>query len=122
MQGMQRVMRIGAGRALLAALVLTGLLQIGGARALAARTSAAPAMTLSVYTCCGSLAGFNDTNAPDLGSMRATYGPLWDQMQPPIHWQETGFTDQPTMVRRLARDVAAGTPPDLVFVQGDYAG
>lgn len=119
---MQPVKRNRIGRRLLAALVVAGLAQGGGARALAARPAETPALTLSVYTCCGSLAGFNDANAADLGSMRASYGPLWARMNPPIRWRESSFDDQATMIRRLARAVAAGTPPDLVFIQGDYAG
>src|SRR5205085_10402916 len=79
-------------------------------------------VTLSVYTCCGSLAGFNDTTPTDLTSMHALYAGRWAQLFPHLPWRETAFTDQRAMETRLAAAVRVGTPPDMVFVQGGDSG
>jgi len=78
-------------------------------------------VTLSVYTCCGSLSGFAATDNT-LTDMHTLYGSLWTRMSPPIAWRETPFTDQATLETRLASAVAAGAPPDLVFIQGGDIG
>jgi len=87
-----------------------------------ARASAAATVTLSVFTCCGSLAGFGDTNPADLASMRAVYADRWARLFPALRWHETAFADQSAMERTLATAVDAGTPPDMVFVQGGDTG
>jgi hypothetical protein len=103
-------------------LLLALLLNAQGARTQAARSLADTAVTLSVYTCCGSLSGFNDTNAADLSSMHTVYGSLWSQQFPGLRWRETTFDNQSTLAQHLATAVHAGNPPDMVFVQGDYIG
>lgn len=86
------------------------------------RATADADVTLSVFTCCGSLAGFTDTNPSDLSSMHAAYAALWTQTFPYLRWRETAFADQTFMEKKLAAAVAAGTPPDMVFIQGGDAG
>ncbi len=86
------------------------------------RAAVAAPETLAVYTCCGSLAGFDDTNPDDLTSMYHLYAARWSKLFPGLRWNETAFTDQQAMVTRLAAAVSAGKPPDMVFVQGGWMG
>jgi len=105
------------------AMVLASLaLNLGGQRTEARRLGAAAPVTLSVYTCCGSLSGFNDPNPRDLGSIHHMYGGMLAEKFPSVRWRETTFADPATLESRLIAAVAAGTPPDMAFVQGDYAG
>ena len=85
------------------------------------RIGAGASVTLSVYTCCGSLAGFaaKDNGLTD---MHTLYAHLWAHMSPSVGWQETSFADQATLETRLALAVKAGAPPDMVFIQGGDIG
>ncbi len=85
------------------------------------RAGAGASVTLSVYTCCGSLSGFaaKDNGLTD---MHTLYARLWAHMFPSVGWQEISFTDQATLETRLAAAVKAGTPPDVVFIQGGDIG
>jgi len=105
----------------LACLLALGLLagSVGTARPAG---MASGADTLSVYTCCGSLTGFNDLAPNDLTSMHALYATRLAGLFPHLAWKETAFTDQATMENLLASAVKAGDPPDLVFVQGGEIG
>jgi ABC-type glycerol-3-phosphate transport system substrate-binding protein len=87
----------------------------------AARWDDSTSATLSVYTCCGSLAGFEarDTGASD---MHTIYGGLWSHLFPSVTWQETAFADQATLEMRLAAAERAGEAPDIVFIQGGDSG
>jgi hypothetical protein len=73
-------------------------------------------VTLSVYTCCGSLEGFNDTNPTHLFSIHNIYAKLWAKMWPHLTWKETLINDQATLETKLTLAVNAGDPPDMVFI------
>lgn len=107
---------------LLAAGVLAGSWLHAPPAVTQASGAAATGMTLSVYTCCGSLAGFAQARPNDLTAMHTLYAALWARQFPQLRWQETSFTDQTVMERRLAAAVRAGAPPDMVFVQGGDVG
>ena len=109
----------------LACLLAVGLLagSAGVARPeRSAARSVAGADTLSVYTCCGSLTGFNDLAPNDLTSMHALYARRLAGLFPQLTWKETAFTDQATMESVLAAAIKAGDPPDMMFVQGGEIG
>src|SRR6202035_439790 len=78
---------------LLVCMLLNGQGMLTDARHAGADTN----VTLSVYTCCGSLAGFDDTNAADLASVHSIYGGLWSKMYPTLRWRETTFDDPATL-------------------------
>ncbi len=113
------------GRAALAPAIIvlaSLLLNAGGARTQAGRLGNGSVTTLTVYTCCGSLAGFNDSNPADLASMRQVFGSLWSQLFPSLRWREVAFDDPVSLETHLISAVSAGTSPDIVFLQGGYAG
>ncbi len=112
--------------AALAAVLLAGVLAGSGLigtrqAASSTRVAAAQPVTLSVYTCCGSLAGFGPTSN-GLADMYTIYGRLWARLFPGLTWHETAFADQATLESRLASAVQGGTTPDMVFVQGGDVG
>ena len=79
-------------------------------------------VTLSVYTCCGSLQGFNSSASGNVFSIYSIFHARLAQAFPNLKWQETEFNDQATLETRLTLAVNSGNPPDLVFIQGGYMG
>src|SRR5438270_8901457 len=65
-------------------------------------------VTISVYTCCGSLQGFNDTDPTHLFSIHNIYARLWARMFPHLKWKETVINDQATLETKLTLAVNAG--------------
>jgi ABC-type glycerol-3-phosphate transport system substrate-binding protein len=109
--------------AALAAIALVGtLLNAQPTVTHASRSGVDMNVTLSVYTCCGSLQGFNDTDPTHLFSIHNIYARLWARMFPHLKWKETVINDQATLETKLTLAVNAGNPPDMVFIQGGYIG
>ena len=88
----------------------------------AARTQGTSGETLSVYTCCGSLSGFDGSQASWLGSVRSIYGDVLSTHFLGLRWRETPFSFQDRLLAHLAAAVRVGSPPDLVFIQGGAIG
>jgi ABC-type glycerol-3-phosphate transport system substrate-binding protein len=88
----------------------------------ASHSSANMNVTLSVYTCCGSLQGFNDTNPADIFSIHNIYAKLWTKLFPHLKFKETIVNDDAALETKLTLAVNAGNPPDMVFLQRGYIG
>ena len=107
----------------LMAIVLSGtVLNTKPAITHASRAAVDMNVTISVYTCCGSLEGFNDTNPTHLFAIHNLYAKLWAKMWPHLTWKETLINDQASLETKLTLAVNAGNPPDMVFIQGGYIG
>ena len=105
----------------LAVIVLSGsLLNTQPAVIHASRAGVDMNVTISVYTCCGSLQGFNDTDPTHLFSIHNIYARLWARTFPHLKWKETIINDQATLETKLTLAVNTGNPPDMVFIQGGY--
>lgn len=105
----------------LSAIVLSGTL-LNAHPTQASRASVDMGVTLSVYTCCGSLQGFNDTDPTHIFSIHNIYAKLWAKMFPNLKWKETAVNDQGQLETKLTLAVNSGNPPDMVFIQGGYIG
>lgn len=79
-------------------------------------------VTLSVYTCCGSLQGFNSNDPTNVFSIYNIYHSLLVKAFPHLKWQETAINDPATLETKLTLAVNSGNPPDMVFIQGGYMG
>ena len=79
-------------------------------------------VTLSVYTCCGSLQGFASLDPTNVYSIYNIYHSLMGKAFPNLKWKETAINDQATLESKLTLAVNSGNPPDLVFIQGGYMG
>lgn len=79
-------------------------------------------VTLSVYTCCGSLEGFDNPDPTNIFSIYHLYHGLLSKYFPHLKWKETVINDYATMETKLALAVNSGNPPDMAFVQGGYVG
>ncbi len=110
---------------------LTLALSLGvlvSAIALPAHTSAAPARshtaddanTLTILTCCGMWAGFNNPNFQGYGLIPYAryFKTLWKQRFPNLTIHEIDATSFSDLVAKTILGVNSGNPPDLVGVQG----
>jgi multiple sugar transport system substrate-binding protein len=79
-------------------------------------------VTISVYTCCGSLQGFNDTNPKDVFSIHNIYTSIWSKKYPGLKFAETLVNNPDQLETKLTLAVNAGNPPDMVFIQRGYLG
>jgi ABC-type glycerol-3-phosphate transport system substrate-binding protein len=78
--------------------------------------------TLSIFTCCGSISGFNDATPGDLTSMHALYAGRLATLFPNLRWKETTFSSEKALESSLAATVRAGNPPDMAVIQGGDIG
>ncbi len=118
-------MPIAPRRACLSVLAATVLVaSLLGARLPA--TDAGPSVdmnvTLSVYTCCGSLQGFNDSSPGNVFSINNIFHSRLAKAFPNLQWKETAINDEATLETKLTLAVNSGNPPDMVFIQGGYLG
>ncbi len=113
--------RYTARAAMLAAVLATGSL-VFPATTHASHAQVNMDVTLSVYTCCGSLEGFNDSDPTHLFSIHNIYAPIWSKKYPGLKWKETLVNDQAQLETKLTLAVNSGNPPDMVFIQGGYIG
>lgn len=79
-------------------------------------------VTVSVFTCCGSLQGFNDSNPNDIFSIHNVFAPLWSKKFPGLKFQETTVNDPNQLETKLNLAVQSGNPPDMVFIQRGFLG
>jgi ABC-type glycerol-3-phosphate transport system substrate-binding protein len=106
----------------LALAVLVGTMVTARTAGAASRAGVDMNVTLSVYTCCGSLQGFNDKNPADIFSIHNIYAKLWAKMFPHLKFKETIVNDDAALETKLTLAVNAGDPPDMVFLQRGYIG
>jgi ABC-type glycerol-3-phosphate transport system substrate-binding protein len=110
-----------------AALVLTTvlaatLLNFQPASTRAANPSVDMNVTLSVYTCCGSLQGFNSADPSNVFSIYNIYHSLLQKQFPNLKFNETNVNDDAALETKLTLAVNSGNPPDMVFIQRGYLG
>src|SRR5579871_4099063 len=73
-------------------------------------------VTLSVYTCCGSLQGFASADPTNVFSIHNIYAKILPKLYPNLHWKETAINDPDSLETKLTLAVNAGDPPDMVFI------
>lgn len=113
-------------RAISALAILTVLATLLGAQPGASRAGSPAAVdmnvTLSVYTCCGSLQGFNSNDPNNVFSIYNIFHSRLAKAFPNLKWSETAVSDWPTLETKLTLAVNSGNAPDMVFIQGGYMG
>jgi maltose-binding protein MalE len=78
------------------------------------------ANTITIMTCCGMWAGFNNANYKASGTIAfyTYYHALWQKEFPNLTIKEIDVPDYPTLVSKTILAVNAGDPPDLIGTQG----
>jgi ABC-type glycerol-3-phosphate transport system substrate-binding protein len=99
-----------------------GLLGFQPATSNAATPTVDMNVTLSVFTCCGSLQGFSSSASGNVFSVYGIFHTLLAKQYPNLKWAESTFNDQASLETKLTLAVNSGNPPDLVFIQGGYLG
>ena len=79
-------------------------------------------VTLSVYTCCGSLQGFASADPSNVFSVHNIYASILPKLYPNLKWKETAIDDPASLETKLTLAVNSGNPPDMVFIQRGYIG
>src|SRR5947209_1831333 len=107
---------------LLTAALASALLSFQPAASRAASSSVDMNVTLSVYTCCGSLQGFNSADPSNPFSIYNIYHSLLAKAYPGLKFNETTVNDDAALETKLTLAVNSGNPPDMVFLQRGYLG